>query len=576
MNQSLRDGGEARGSAPLLLVGEGLDSISAVLLRDGVGPAELLGALRIPRGGSIEALRATLAAGAGVGDTAHELRGGAAETAVAGGRLAARLGVPIRIVEVDRDASRVLLAGTDRSTLSFEVPMAALVPDDPHERRRRTDGVLSLLGRLDRSEINDALADLAEAPLQDRDDVRDAIRAAATADALRRLGEALAGEERGEAETDATPLIVVGSAASLIATGSLPLTILAPLIAPGRTRVLLEPYGVFAALGDSALDDERATELCESVMVNLLLPGGDLFLVDGGDGASLTVQFDGERRELSRGSSLALALRSGESTTLQIGEDDLMLSAELFGGIRGASIIYGEAIPDLGGESGGTLSAAALAAVSAAPIPAPIELLPASGASANHRGGRGLLGDEVEGTVHFADSEPDADGWEAARSAGLLAIVQASPETVLRARAVGVRGVVVCGLSAGERDALAASLERRIAAAVATEPFALLIMTSRRMSETGRRSIATHLRGLHGRRVALTAEPPGLAVVDADGRQETNAPAGDVRVVGGAYEGCLGTWEGLADPRADDPLGAVRIDGVLRAIPLGDLQRLSA
>jgi hypothetical protein len=49
-----------------------------------------------------------------------------------------------------------------------------------------------------------------------------------------------------------------------------------------------------------------------------------------------------------------------------------------------------------------------------------------------------------------------------------------------------------------------------------------------------------------------------------------------VRVIGGAYEGNIGTWEGLADPRADDPLAAVRIGGVLRAIPLGDLQRITA
>ena len=54
------------------------------------------------------------------------------------------------------------------------------------------------------------------------------------------------------------------------------------------------------------------------------------------------------------------------------------------------------------------------------------------------------------------------------------------------------------------------------------------------------------------------------------------APDFDVIVVGGTYEGSIGVWEGLADPRADDPLGAVRVDGTLRAIPLGDLQRVTA
>jgi hypothetical protein len=59
-------------------------------------------------------------------------------------------------------------------------------------------------------------------------------------------------------------------------------------------------------------------------------------------------------------------------------------------------------------------------------------------------------------------------------------------------------------------------------------------------------------------------------------RETSDAQGSDVRVIGGAYEGASGTWEGLADPRADDPLGAVRIGGVLRAIPLGDLQRITA
>ena len=577
MSENLREGTELRHAAPLLLVVEGLDTISAALVREGGEGEVLLGALRIPRGGSIEAVRATLAASAGVSGFTEEVRGGSAEAAVAAGRLAERLGVPVRVVEVEGDASRMLLAGTDRSTLSFEVAAAALVPLDPTERRRRADGVLALLGRTDRSAISDALGDLADAPLRDRDDEREKIRAAATADALRRLGEALSGEDLGEAETDAAPLLVVGSAASLIATGALPLTVLAPLIAPGRTRVLLEPYGVFAALGDSALDDEHAASLLGSLMSDLLLPGGDLFLIDAGAEDEVTLQVDGESQGLIRGSSLVLPLRSGESAEIEIRATDLQLHAEIHGGISRAAVIFGDAQLDLTADTQGTLSAAAAAAVAAAPIPAPIQILPVGGGAAEHRSARLLLGDVVDGHVHFSEAEPDTDGWEAARTAGLLAIVQASPETVLRARAVGVRGVIVCGLSDGERDALAASLERRIAAAVATEPFGLLIMTSRRMSESGRSSVTALLRSLHGGRVTLSAEPIGLLMASGSVLREASAAqAGDVRVIGGAYEGASGTWEGLADPRADDPLGAVRIGGVLRAIPLGDLQRITA
>jgi hypothetical protein len=249
----------------------------------------------------------------------------------------------------------------------------------------------------------------------------------------------------------------------------------------------------------------------------------------------------------------------------------------MHGGISRAAVIFGDAQVDLSADAQSTLSAAAAAAVAAAPIPAPIQILAVGGGATGHRSARLLLGDEVEGHVHFSEAEPDTDGWEAARTAGLLAIVQASPETVLRARAVGVRGVILCGLSDGERDALAASLERRIAAAVATEPFGLLIMTSRRISESGRSSVTALLRSLHGGRVALSAEPTGLVIASASALREAGTvQTGDVRVIGGAYEGNIGTWEGLADPRADDPLAAVRIGGVLRAIPLGDLQRITA
>lgn len=577
MSENFREETAPLDAVPLLLVVEGLDTNSAALVSGGEGGEALLGALRVPRGGSIEALAATLAASAGLVGLAEEVRGGVAEAAVAAGRLAERLGVPLRVVEVEGDASRMLLAGTDRSTLSFEVAAAALVPDDPAERRRRADGVLALLGRTDRSAISDALGDLADAPLRDRDDERDEIRAAATADALRRLGEALSEEDLGDAETDASPLLVVGSAASLIATGALPLTVLAPLIAPGRTRILLEPYGVFAALGDSALGDERAESLFSSLMSDLLLPGGDLFLINDGAGDELSLHVSGEQQSLIRGSALVLPLRSGESAEIEIHAGNLQLHAEMHGGISRAALIFGEAQLALNANPLGTLSAAAAAAVAAAPIPAPIQMLPVDEAASGHRSARLLLGDVVEGHVHFSEAEPDADGWDAARTAGLLAIVQASPETVLRARAVGVRGVIVCGLSDGERDALAASLERRIAAAVATEPFGLLIMTSRRMSESGRGAVTTLLRSLHGMRVALRAEPAGLLMASASELREASAPhAGDVRVIGGAYEGQLGIWEGLADPRADDPLGAVRIGGVLRAIPLGDLRRITA
>jgi hypothetical protein len=562
---------------PLLLLAEGWNTISAALIREASRKGELLGALRVPRGGSIEAISQTLMTAASCSGAIEQMTGGAGEIATAAGRLAEQLGLPIRVVEIEGDAGRMVLAAPDRSTTSFEVAAAALVPTDPGERRRRADAVLVLLGSSDRSAVTDALGDLADAPLRDRDDERERMRVAATADALRRLGEALRGEEMGDVEGEGAPLLLLGSAASLIATGAMPLAAVAPLLALGRTRILLEPYGIFAALGDRAVDDDRASAVLGSLMHELLIPGGDMFTFDGGDADLATVQSMGGTHSMPRDTAFQLTLRSDESTELEISVGGLEARVVMHGGFSRSAVVFGDAHIDLSTHRQPALSTATAAAATVAPIPAPIQLLPAGGERSGLHSARLLLGDAVQGRVHFSEAEPDTDGWEAARAAGILAIVQASPETVLRARAVGVRGVLVCGLSDGERDALAASLERRIAAAVATEPFGLLVMTPRRMSERGRASATELLRGLHGGRIELSVEPVGMFILDGASQGDANrARGGDVLVIGGAFEGSIGLWEGLADARADDPLGAVRIGGTLRAIPLGDLQRVTA
>jgi len=577
-DEHLHENNHQPSDSPLLLLAEGWETTSAALVERTGPAAALLGALRVPRGAPAEALSQTLMFAAGRTGEIQQCRGGSGEIAAASGRLAERLGLPIRVVEIEGDAGRMVIAAPDRSTTSIEVIAAALVPVDPSERRRRADAVLALLGSSDRSAVTDALGDLADAPLRDRDDERERIRVAATADALRRLGEALVGEETDNVEADGAPLLLLGSAASLIATGALPLGAVAPLLAPGRTRILLEPYGIIAALGDRSLDDERARAIIGSLLHELLIPGGDLFVFGGGGSADVaTVQSALGTHSMIRGSVLPLTLRNGDSTEVEISVDGHEVRIEMFGGFSRSALVFGDAQLDLSAQSHGVLSTATAAAAAAAPIPAPIQLLPLRGERADLRSGRCLLGDAVEGSVHFSETEPDNDGWDAARSSGILAIIHASPETVLRARAVGVRGVVVCGLSDGERDALAASLERRIAAAVATEPFGLLIMTPRRMSEAGLHYVTDLLRSLHGVRVALSAEPIGILIQDDVSQRHANAGlVGDVIVVGGTYEGSIGVWEGLADPRADDPLGAVRVDGTLRAIPLGDLQRVTA
>jgi len=490
----------------------------------------------------------------------------------AAGRLAAWLGGPVRIAEITPDGGRLTLAAPDRAAVSVDVPGAATVPADRVERRRRCDGVLALLGRTDRSTVADLLGDLADAPLRDRDDVRDQVRAAAVADAMRRLAELLADEDFGDVDLEGAPLLLVGVAASLIATGTLPITVAAPLAPSGRTRILLEPYGIFGALGGEALDDAWIDSALSSLASDLLLPGGDLVCVTGEEGEELLVRTSRSEVTLSLGEIVPLALRTGEEERVLLTRGGAQAEYTLHGGIARAAILFGDAHAAPHEVRSGSLSAAITAATSAVPIPAPISLLPAGSATHGVRSGRQLLGDLVEGEVHFSETEPEGSGWERAVAAGVLAIGSASPETVLRARAVGVRSVIDHGLRDGERDALNASLERRIAAAVATAPFGLIIMTPRRPTSESDERVMHMLRSLHGSRVRFSDDPVGI-VVQASG---DDYDAGDVLVTGGIHEGQTGVWEGLADPRADDPLGAVRIDGVLCAVPLGDLQRRSA
>jgi hypothetical protein len=556
---------------PLLLIVEGGAERSGALIRR-EGEVRLLGALTQPRGGAVEALEATLMSAANTSGTPFHVAARAGDVHLAAGRLAAWLGGPVRIVEIAAEGGRLTLGAPDRAATSFEVSGAALVPADPVERRRRCDGVLALLGRTDRSTVADLLGDLADAPLRDRDDEREEVRAAATADALRRLAELLADEDLGDLDLEGAPLLLVGAAASLIATGTLPIGVVAPLIPPGRTRILLEPYGIFAALGGEALDETWVDTALTTLASDLLLPGGDLVRIEGDDGGELQLETSRGAATLVYGSLFPLALRSSEQEQVHITRGGQEAAFTLHGGIARAAIVFGDARIEPHDVRSGGLSAAITAATSAAPIPAPISLLPAGFGIRGVHGGRQLLGDLVEGEVHYSESEPEGSGWERAVAAGLLAIGSASPETVLRARAVGVRGVILHGLSDGERDALNSSLERRIAAAVATAPFGLIIMTPRRPTSGSDERVMHLLRSLHGARVRFSDEPIGVVVHGGGADRE----AGDVLVIGGIHEGQTGVWEGLADPRADDPLGAVRIDGVLCAVPLGDLQRHSA
>lgn len=558
-------------SEPLLLIVEGADVRSGALIhRDGA--VRMLGALTHPRGGETAALEETLMTAASARGSAERVVAVDGDASRAAGRLAAWLGGPVRVVEIGADSGRLTVAAPDRSAVSFDVPGAALVPLDPVERRQRCDGVLALLNRSDRSTVADLLGDLADAPHRDRDDERDQVHAAAAADAVRRLGELVAGEDLADLDLEGAPLLLVGSVASLIATGTLGIGAVAPLTPLGRTRILLEPYGVFSALGSEALSDAWVDSALSTLARDLLLAGGDMLRVAGQAEDELRIRTSHGEIAAESGALYLIELRTGEQEQISVARGPHEATFTIHGGIARAAVAFGTV--QLGPDDirSGGLSAAATAATNAEPIPAPITLLPPGPTVKGVFGARQLLGDIVEGEVHFSEGEPEGSGWERAVNAGLLAIRSASPETVLRARAVGVRGVIVHELSDGERDALNASLERRIAAAVSTSPFGLIIMTPRRPALGSGDRITQLLRSLHGVRVRFSDEPVGIVAREV----QFDLQVGDVSVIGGPLEGRTGVWEGLADVRADDPLGAIRIDGVLYAVPLGDLQRLAA
>lgn len=152
-------------------------------------------------------------------------------------------------------------------------------------------------------------------------------------------------------------------------------------------------------------------------------------------------------------------------------------------------------------------------------------------------------------------------------------------EAITRARAVGVRGIVVAALGVKERRDVLASERRSRAATHGLPPFAILVLDG-----AARRPIASPvmaaLERLAGRMVAIVADPPALVVDDPE--LDLPAPQPDlVRVVAGPLGGAEGLWAGLAGPYRF-PGGVVLEAGFVEfagrppvAVPLGDLERFT-
>ena len=557
----------------LLLLDPGSATIGGVALRLTGGSVERLGGIVLPTGTDEQRLAALLLGGGGAARVPPEgaliAQGGAGRLVAAAERLATALGVPVRVVDIGASAGRMIDAWPDGRSDAHELPAAAMVPRDVIERRRRCDAVLAALPELGRAEVADRLGDLAEAPARDRDVLNDRLRVASFADALARMGEEFSNVVRPLG----APILLLGGVAAAMNRGTLTIDAVAPVAGPGVAHLLLDPFGVLSALGDpsleaSGLDHEGA--LSRGVASALLIPGGSLLVIGSIDG-EVDADIAASSHTSADGAVLSAVVSAGATTTAKVSSDTASLRAALPGGAAGVAVTTVDlSAPRLVNPV--TFGSGEYSSVTTkTPVAAPIELLPEAGGGAGFIPGRALIGDAVAGVVHVSDGDPDSAGWERARVAGILAVVSASPETVLRARAVGLRGVVVGSLSDGERDALLLSLERRIAAGVATEPFGLLVLSGRRAA-----SRVADVRGLHGSEVWLSADPVGILPRPTTGSAPVRASAGDVLVIGGPHEGARGIWEGLLEASADDPIGAVRLNGERFGIPLGDLQRRTA
>jgi len=162
--------------------------------------------------------------------------------------------------------------------------------------------------------------------------------------------------------------------------------------------------------------------------------------------------------------------------------------------------------------------------------------------------------------------------------AGTILVIgsRVDAEALTRARAMGVRGVVVSGLAGKERRDFLASEARQRAALHRLPPFAVLILDGViRRPIAG--AIAAILESLSGLLVAISVDPPALIF---DAPIEVEQPRPDhVRVRSGEHAGEEGRWAGLAGIRRFaggtflEAGWVVFGDDPPRPVPLADLER---
>ena len=197
------------------------------------------------------------------------------------------------------------------------------------------------------------------------------------------------------------------------------------------------------------------------------------------------------------------------------------------------------------------------------------------------RGIRGIvaLGGPTRGRLqNGADGELRSGGLDVG-SAGTILVVgsRVDAETLTRARAMGVCGVVVAGLSSKERRDYLASEARQRAALHRLPPFAVLVLDgATRRPLAG--AVQAVLAALAGHEVAIVTDPPML-VFDLPNLVIPDPPVDLVRIRAGSLAGREGRFVRAIGPRrftggAQLEAGIVHLpDGTTAAVPIGDLER---
>ncbi len=176
---------------------------------------------------------------------------------------------------------------------------------------------------------------------------------------------------------------------------------------------------------------------------------------------------------------------------------------------------------------------------------------------------------------HVRTSEIDVGG------AGAILVVGATidAEAITRARAVGVRGMIVAGLGVKERREVIASERRARSGVHDLPPFAILVLEGA-LGRPIATPVMAVLTALEGQMTAIIPEPACL-IFDDDRIAAPAQPRGLVRVTAGPLAGLEGRWAGLAGLHRFAG-GVVLEAGLIRLggrqpvhVPLGDLERFA-